>query len=102
MKSSRIFMGKSGRSVFDSASLSTKESCFWSWNRGIWKEDMTEQHDNLSEPTVDLALALHHGMTEEEYGMMIRVLGRVPTYTELGIFSVMWSEHCSYKNSIAL
>ncbi|HTY36103.1 MAG TPA: phosphoribosylformylglycinamidine synthase subunit PurL, partial [Bacteroidota bacterium] len=55
-----------------------------------------------TEPLVDLSLALDHGLTEEEYGMILRILGRTPTYTELGIFSVMWSEHCSYKNSIAL
>ncbi len=40
-------------------------------------------------------------MNEEEYERIKEILGRVPTYTELGIFSVMWSEHCSYKNSIA-
>lgn len=56
----------------------------------------------IQEPVVDVQLALSHGLTEEEYGMILNILGRVPTYTELGIFSVMWSEHCSYKNSIAL
>ncbi|HTY01847.1 MAG TPA: hypothetical protein VMG09_17605, partial [Bacteroidota bacterium] len=54
------------------------------------------------EPPVDLALALQHGLTEEEYARIVQKLGRTPTYTELGIYSVMWSEHCSYKNSIAL
>jgi phosphoribosylformylglycinamidine synthase II len=54
------------------------------------------------DPLVTLELALRHGLTEEEYQMVLDVLGRVPTYAELGIFSVMWSEHCSYKNSIAL
>ena len=54
------------------------------------------------EPKVDLALAQDHGLTAEEYQRIQEVLGRIPTYTELGIFSVMWSEHCSYKNSIAL
>ncbi|HLF19628.1 MAG TPA: phosphoribosylformylglycinamidine synthase subunit PurL, partial [Bacteroidota bacterium] len=54
------------------------------------------------EPVVDLDLALHHGLSEEEYGRILKVLGRTPTYTELGIYSVMWSEHCSYKNSISL
>ena len=54
------------------------------------------------EPQVDLKLALDHGLTEEEYNRILGILGRVPTYTELGIYSVMWSEHCSYKNSIAL
>ncbi len=55
----------------------------------------------MSEPKVTLELALQHGLTEEEFERIKEILGRVPTYTELGIFSVMWSEHCSYKNSIA-
>jgi phosphoribosylformylglycinamidine synthase len=41
------------------------------------------------------------GLTEGEYTKITEILGRAPNYTELGIFSVMWSEHCSYKNSIA-
>ena len=53
------------------------------------------------EPESTLASARQHGLTEEEYGKILSILGRVPTYTELGIYSVMWSEHCSYKNSIA-
>jgi len=55
----------------------------------------------LNEPEVTLSLALDHGLTEEEYGWIVEKLGRVPTFVELGIYSVMWSEHCSYKNSIA-
>jgi len=43
-----------------------------------------------------------HGLNDEEYQKIIEILGREPNYTELGVFSVMWSEHCSYKNSIAL
>lgn len=56
----------------------------------------------MIEPKVNLQLASEHGLTEEEYKKILKILKRVPTYTELGIFSVMWSEHCSYKNSIAL
>ena len=56
----------------------------------------------MNEPEVTLELALEHGLTEEEYNTVCKKLGRTPNYTELGIFSVMWSEHCSYKNSIAL
>src|SRR5512134_2723606 len=63
---------------------------------------MTEATKRIAEPLVSLELALDHGLTEEEYGMILGVLGRVPTYTELGMYSVMWSEHCSYKNSIAV
>jgi phosphoribosylformylglycinamidine synthase len=51
---------------------------------------------------VDLQAALDHGLTEEEYGWIVDRLGRTPTPVELGIYSVMWSEHCSYKNSISL
>lgn len=40
-----------------------------------------------------------HGLTPEEYEQVLQILGREPNLTELGIFSVMWSEHCSYKNS---
>jgi phosphoribosylformylglycinamidine synthase len=53
----------------------------------------------MSEPKVDLDLALAHGLSEEEYERVLAILGRVPTYPELGVFSVMWSEHCSYKSS---
>ena len=55
-----------------------------------------------ADPEVTDALARDHGLTDEEYARVQEILGRTPTYTELGIFSVMWSEHCSYKNSIAL
>ena len=54
------------------------------------------------EPEVTLALARDHGLTAEEYSAILKILGRTPAFTELGIFSVMWSEHCSYKNSIAM
>ncbi|MBI5476237.1 MAG: phosphoribosylformylglycinamidine synthase subunit PurL [Ignavibacteriales bacterium] len=55
----------------------------------------------MIDPEVTLDSALTHGLTEEEYQRVLEILGRKPTYTELGIYSVMWSEHCSYKNSIA-
>ncbi|RMF12497.1 MAG: phosphoribosylformylglycinamidine synthase subunit PurL [Alphaproteobacteria bacterium] len=44
-------------------------------------------------------LVAEHGLTNEEYELILSVMGREPTITELGIFSVMWSEHCSYKSS---
>jgi phosphoribosylformylglycinamidine synthase len=56
----------------------------------------------MLEPKVTLELAIEHGLNEEEYNRILKILNRTPTFTELGIFSVMWSEHCSYKNSIAL
>ncbi|MBB2201661.1 phosphoribosylformylglycinamidine synthase subunit PurL [Gluconacetobacter tumulisoli] len=48
---------------------------------------------------VDQGLAQEFGLTADEYGNVLSIMGRTPTLTELGIFSVMWSEHCSYKSS---
>lgn len=53
-----------------------------------------------TEPEVTLELAKEHGLSEEEFEKIKEYLGRTPTFTELGVYSVMWSEHCSYKNSI--
>src|SRR5881398_1493401 len=44
-------------------------------------------------------LLREHGLTEQEYQKILKILDRTPTLAELGIFSVMWSEHCSYKSS---
>ena len=49
-------------------------------------------------PLTDALIRSHH-LTKEEYDRAVTALGRAPTYTELGVFSVMWSEHCSYKSS---
>jgi phosphoribosylformylglycinamidine synthase II len=51
------------------------------------------------DPPVTPELVAEHGLTPEEFGRIKKILGREPNFTELGIFSVMWSEHCSYKNS---
>ncbi len=56
----------------------------------------------FSEPEVTIELAREHGLTNEEFAKICEYLGRTPTFTELGVYSVMWSEHCSYKNSIAV
>src|SRR3954470_2086568 len=53
----------------------------------------------MSEPTVTTAQVEKHGITPDEFARIREILGREPNFTELGIFSVMWSEHCSYKNS---
>ncbi|MDP6691196.1 MAG: phosphoribosylformylglycinamidine synthase subunit PurL, partial [Alphaproteobacteria bacterium] len=52
-----------------------------------------------NEPTITPEQVAEHGLTEDEYQTILNVLGREPNLTELGIFSVMWSEHCSYKSS---
>jgi len=51
------------------------------------------------EPKVTPDLALAHGLSAEEYDRIIRRLGREPTFTELGLFAALWSEHCAYKHS---
>lgn len=53
-----------------------------------------------SEQQVDTQVAQELGLTPAEYENILNIMGRIPTYTELGVYSVMWSEHCSYKNSI--
>ncbi len=51
------------------------------------------------DPAVTPELVAEHGLTEEEYARIREILGRDATYTELGLFSALWSEHCGYKNS---
>jgi phosphoribosylformylglycinamidine synthase len=53
----------------------------------------------IKEPLITQEMIESHGLTEDEYNNIKQILGREPNYTELGIFSVMWSEHCSYKSS---
>jgi phosphoribosylformylglycinamidine synthase len=53
----------------------------------------------MTEPAITPELVAKHNLTPEEYSHVKEILGREPNYTELGIFSVMWSEHCSYKNT---
>src|SRR5438093_5540477 len=52
-----------------------------------------------ADPVVTPEVVKQHGLTPEEFERIKKILGREPNFTELGIFSVMWSEHCSYKNS---
>jgi phosphoribosylformylglycinamidine synthase len=51
------------------------------------------------DPPITRALVAEHGLTDEEYARLLAMLGREPTFTELGIVSALWSEHCSYKHS---
>jgi phosphoribosylformylglycinamidine synthase subunit PurL len=53
----------------------------------------------MKDPTITPEIIAKHGITPDEYARIREILGRDPNFTELGIFSVMWSEHCSYKNS---
>ncbi|MEE8501834.1 MAG: phosphoribosylformylglycinamidine synthase II, partial [Kiloniellales bacterium] len=52
-----------------------------------------------TQPEVTQEVAAQHGLSPDEYAQVLEILGRTPNLLELGIFSVMWSEHCSYKSS---
>ena len=52
-----------------------------------------------NEPKITPELVAEHGLAREEYARILELIGRAPTFTELGIFSAMWNEHCSYKSS---
>ena len=56
----------------------------------------------IKEATINVEVAKEHGLSESEFLKIQEILGRLPNYVELGIFSVMWSEHCSYKSSIKM
>ena len=53
----------------------------------------------MQEPAITPELIENHGLNSEEYQLILEIIGREPTFTELGIFSAMWNEHCSYKSS---
>ncbi len=52
-----------------------------------------------NEPKISPELVAEHGLTPDEYARILKLIGREPSLTELGIFSAMWNEHCSYKSS---
>ena len=54
---------------------------------------------NSSDPSITPEMVAEHGLSTDEYDRILKILGRAPNLTELGIFSAMWSEHCSYKSS---
>src|SRR5438477_1433120 len=53
----------------------------------------------MNEPRITPELVAAHGLKPDEYERILKLIGRVPSFTELGIFSAMWNEHCSYKSS---
>ena len=53
----------------------------------------------MLEPAITSELIESHGLNSSEYDLLLEIIGRNPTFTELGIFSAMWNEHCSYKSS---
>src|SRR3982750_3853262 len=60
---------------------------------------MTKVTPRPGDPVITPALVAEHGLTRVEYERLVAMLGREPTFTELGIVSALWSEHCSYKHS---
>lgn len=60
---------------------------------------MTQVTPRPGDPVITPALVAEHGLTPGEYERLVAMLGRTPTFTELGIISALWSEHCSYKHS---
>ncbi|MGH6948299.1 MAG: phosphoribosylformylglycinamidine synthase subunit PurL, partial [Kiloniellales bacterium] len=60
---------------------------------------LAKQSEATGEPEVTAEIAAAHGLSEEEFAQTRQILGHAPNLLELGIFSVMWSEHCSYKSS---
>lgn len=60
---------------------------------------MAQVAPRQGDPAITPELVAEHGLTSEEYNRLVAMLGREPTFTELGIISALWSEHCSYKHS---
>ncbi len=60
---------------------------------------MRRKGNGMQEPTITPELIAAHGLKPEEYDSILQIIGREPSFTELGIFSAMWNEHCSYKSS---
>ena len=53
----------------------------------------------MNQPQITPELVASHGLKPDEYERILKLIGRAPSFTELGIFSAMWNEHCSYKSS---
>lgn len=68
-----------------------------------FNDHLSDHHSQTQEPSPEQIERQHlyreMGLTDDEYALIVKMIGRKPNYTETGLFSVMWSEHCSYKNS---
>src|SRR5690349_14729994 len=71
----------------------------WTPCRDGRRRGLCVNKQSQTEPAITPQIVAEHGLTPEEYERVLKIMGRVPNMTELGIFSVMWSEHCSYKSS---
>src|SRR6195952_4085346 len=63
------------------------------------RRDFNRARTPINQPQITPELVASHGLKPEEYERILKLIGRVPSFTELGIFSAMWNEHCSYKSS---
>src|ERR1051325_10027273 len=88
-------------SVASTASLCSKD-----WSRPFHEQRVVtiaiEKNPPVklpNEPTITPQVVAEHGLAPDEYERLLKIMGRTPTMVELGIFSAMWSEHCSYKSS---
>src|SRR6476660_4781610 len=61
--------------------------------------DLNRFQSLMNQPQITPELVASHGLKPDEYERILELIGRVPSFTELGIFSAMWNEHCSYKSS---
>src|SRR6202167_922404 len=61
--------------------------------------DLDRTRSLMNQPQITPELVASHGLKPDEYERILKLIGRVPSFTELGIFSAMWNEHCSYKSS---
>src|SRR5229473_596136 len=61
--------------------------------------DLNRFKSLMNQPQITPELVASHGLKPDEYERILKLIGRVPSFTELGIFSAMWNEHCSYKSS---
>src|SRR5687767_15775928 len=75
------------------------EFVFWSRSSPAWRRKVTAVAPRAGDPAITPALVAEHGLNAEEYDRLVSMLARTPTFTELGIISALWSEHCSYKHS---
>ena len=69
------------------------------FHRGGFRAGMIPDQPVPREPDVTPELVAEHGLEPDEYARILKLIGRTPSFTELGIFSAMWNEHCSYKSS---
>src|SRR6202048_662718 len=74
----------------------------WGFSRALpilEKPHKTAMSSSQAEPEITPELIAAHGLKPDEYQRLLQLIGRPPSFTELGIVSAMWNEHCSYKSS---